>query len=87
VLTVFVCGGLPVERPNVSPAVPGLNGPVRFRLSRQSAFLMASCFMLAGLLSLILGVALGLRQNGMNASTATTISPALTPALIAASGQ
>jgi hypothetical protein len=87
VLTVFVCGGLPIERPKVSPAVRGLNGPVRFTLSRQSAILMVSCFMLAGLLSLILGVAFGMRQNGMNGSTATTLSPALTPALIAASGQ
>jgi Na+/H+-dicarboxylate symporter len=87
VLTVFVCGGLPIERPKVSPAVRGLNGPVRFTLSRQSAILMVSCFMLASLLSLILGVAFGMRQNGMNGSTATTLSPALTPALIAASGQ
>ena len=84
VMTVFVCGGLPKERPKTSLTVIGLNEPVRFPLSRQSALLVVSCFLLAGLLSLVLGVALGLRQLGIDASTATTVSPALTPASMAA---
>lgn len=87
VMTVFVCGGLPKERTSVSMDVKLLEGPVRFNLSRQSAILMLSCLLLAGLLSLLLGVALGLRQLGIDASTATTVSSALTPALMAATGR
>jgi Na+/H+-dicarboxylate symporter len=87
VMAVFVCGGLPKERTSVSLDVQFLGGPVRFNLSRPSAILMLSCLLLAGLLSLLLGVALGLRQLGIDASTATTVSSALTPALMAATGR
>jgi Na+/H+-dicarboxylate symporter len=87
VMTVFVCGGLPKERTSASLDVKLLEGPVRFNLSRQSAILMLSCLLLAGLLSWSLGVALGLRQLEIDASTATTLASALTPALIAATGQ
>ena len=87
VMTVFVCGGLPKERPKSSLTVSGLNDPVRFTFSRQSAFIMVSCFLLAGLLSLVLGVALGLRQLGIDASTATKVFTPLTPALMVAPGR
>jgi Na+/H+-dicarboxylate symporter len=80
VLTVIVCGGLPIERPTIAPAVSALNGSVRFSMTRQSVFVMASCVLLSGLLSLILGIALGLHHPGMQASTTTAIPPPATTA-------
>jgi len=87
VMTVFVCGGLPKERTTLSTEAQVMNGPVRFTLSRPTAIIMLSCFLMAGLLSLVLGVALGLRQLEIGASTATKVSPALTPALMVAPGR
>jgi len=61
VLTAFVCGGLPMEKQNLTrPAA--FKPPLSLGLSRPSASLLASCVLLAGLLSLVLGVALGLRK-------------------------
>ncbi len=87
VMIVFVCGGLPKERTTVSSDLQLFDGPVRFTLSRPTAIIMLSCFLMAGLLSLVLGVALGLRQLEIDASTATKVSPALTPALMVAPGR
>jgi len=87
VMIVFVCGGLPKERTTVSSDLQLIDGPVRFTLSRPTAIIMLSCFLMAGLLSLVLGVALGLRQLEIDASTATKVSPALTPALMVAPGR
>lgn len=87
VLTVYVCGGLPIERPALPPAVRDHNGPVRFTLSRQLGVLMAGCFLLAGLLSLILGFAFGLRQFSLDPPTASTIHPVITPNMMVASEQ
>ncbi len=61
VLTAFVCGGLPMEKQNLTrPAA--FKPPLSLGLSRSSASVLASCVLLAGLLSLVLGVALGLRK-------------------------
>jgi Na+/H+-dicarboxylate symporter len=61
VLTAFVCGGLPMEKQNLSrPAA--FKPPLSLGLSRSSASLLVSCVLLAGLLSMVLGVALGLRK-------------------------
>jgi aerobic C4-dicarboxylate transport protein len=87
VLTVFVCGGLPIERPASPKAVDAVKGPVRFSMTRQSVIIMASCVLLSGLLSMVLGIALGLRQFEMVAPTATTITLPLTPAFTAAPKQ
>jgi hypothetical protein len=84
VLTVFVCGGLPIERSKLSQPDGALQGPVRFSMTRQSVIIMASCVLLSGLLSLILGLALGLRQFGTNAPASTTISISAAPASTAA---
>jgi hypothetical protein len=84
VMTVFVCGGLPVERSKLSQQGGDLQGPVRFSMTRQSVIVMASCVLLSGLLSLILGFALGLRQFGTNAPASTAISISATPASKAA---
>jgi Na+/H+-dicarboxylate symporter len=84
VMTVFVCGGLPVERSKLSQQGGDLQGPVRFSMTRQSVIIMASCVLLSGLLSLILGFALGLRQFGTNAPASTAISISATPASKAA---
>ena len=85
VLTIIVCGGLPVERPTIIPEVGALNRPVRFFMSRQTIIGMASCVLLSGLLSLVLGISLGLNQPHTQASTATTISPPVTSAFMVAS--
>jgi hypothetical protein len=61
-----------------------LQGPVRFSMTRQSVIIMASCILLSGLLSLILGFALGLRQLGTNEPAPTPISISATPASTAA---
>lgn len=62
VLTAFVCGGLPIEKSAKARPAPRAFGPVRFALNLRSASMLASCVLLAGLLSLVLGMALGLRQ-------------------------
>ena len=85
VLTIIVCGGLPVERPIIIPEVGALNRPVRFFMSRQTIIGMASCVLLSGLLSLVLGISLGLNQPHTQASTATTIFPPVTSAFMVAS--
>jgi len=84
VLTVVVCGGLPVERPTSPQAVDTVKGPVRFSMTRQSVIIMASCVLLSGLLSMVLGIALGLRQFEMVPPTAATITLPATPAFKAA---
>jgi Na+/H+-dicarboxylate symporter len=84
VLTVFVCGGLPIERPKLSQADTPQQGPVRFSMTRQSVIIMASCVLLSGLLSLILGFAVGLRQFGSDVPASPPISISVTPASTAA---
>jgi len=86
VLTAFVCGGLPIERPTSPQTVDAVKGPVRFSMTRQSVVIMASCVLLSGLLSMVLGIALGLRQVEMAAPTREIPLP-LTPALRAAPKQ
>ena len=61
VLTAIVCGGLPMERRAHSEDVKQ-RGPLRFALSHQSAVVLATCVSLTGLLCLVLGIGLGLRQ-------------------------
>jgi Na+/H+-dicarboxylate symporter len=87
VLIVVVCGGLPIERLTSPQAVDAVKGPVRFSMKRQLLAIMASCVLLSGLLSMVLGIALGLRQFEMVAPTATTITLPATPAIKAAPSQ
>jgi Na+/H+-dicarboxylate symporter len=61
VLTAIVCGGLPMERRAHSEDVKQ-HGPLRLALSQQSAVVLATCVSLTGLLCLVLGIGLGLRQ-------------------------
>jgi Na+/H+-dicarboxylate symporter len=87
VLTVFVCGGLPIERPKLPQEGGPMLGPVRFSMTRQSFIVVVSCVLLSGLLSLALGFALGLRQFGNDAPTSTPISISAAPASTAAQHQ
>jgi Na+/H+-dicarboxylate symporter len=81
VLTAIVCGGLPMERREHSEDVKQ-HTPLRFTLSHQSAVVLASCVSLAGLLCLVLGIGLGLRQADSLASfqpNSSFSSPASVP--------
>lgn len=62
-MTAVVCGGLPLEKrkePNKAPGVP--NGPIRMAMTRGSVGLVAACILVAGALSVALGIAFGIRQ-------------------------
>lgn len=83
-LIAFVCGGLPIEKATLPPPpAAAVKGPLRFTLSRRSAALFLGCVVLTGLLTFVLGVALGLRQDRTQARAALSKSISLLPALAA----
>jgi Na+/H+-dicarboxylate symporter len=62
-MTAMVCGGLPLEKrkePNKAPGVP--SGPLRIVMTRGAVGLVAACILVAGALSVALGIAFGIRQ-------------------------
>jgi hypothetical protein len=78
VLIAIVCGGLPMERRVRSKDVKQ-HAPLRLTLSHQSAVVLASCVSLTGLLCLVLGIGLGLRQadsRTYHQSNTNSLSPA-----------
>jgi aerobic C4-dicarboxylate transport protein len=83
VLTAIVCGGLPMERRVLNEEVKQ-HAPLRLTLSHQSAVVLASCVSLTGLLCLVLGIGLGLRQADSRTpfmSNTTSLPPAAVPGL------
>lgn len=67
VLAVFVCGGLPIEKQQ-NPAEPVTTGPIHITLTRRTAAAVASCLLLTGVLSTLLGLATGLRHESRQTS-------------------
>ena len=69
-ITSVVCRGLPSERAAVvEPVAPS---PLRLVFSRGGAALAAACLAIAGLLALVTGIGVGLRQVGAS----VTVGPA-----------
>ena len=78
-LAAFVCGGLPIEK-QIFSSTAEPNVPIRIALSYRAAVAVATCVLLMGLLSTVLGIALGIRQASLvqapiRFSTLNTPSP------------
>lgn len=63
-ITSLVCRGLPSKRAAVGE--PEASSPLRLVFSRWGAALAASCLAIAGLLALVTGIGVGMRQGGVS---------------------